>query len=73
MNQEKQEPSQIMIDTFISKFQNQDQRIADQEGKIVQLEKDVKAVPDLTMVEDALHGICTDGIHQAAGELHVAE
>jgi len=46
MNQEKQEPSQIMIDTFISKFQNQDQRIADQEGKIVQLEKDVKAVPD---------------------------
>jgi hypothetical protein len=46
MNQEKQEPSQIMIDTFISKFQNQDQRILAQDEKLVQLEKDVKAIPD---------------------------
>jgi len=46
MNQEKQEPSQIMIDTFISKFQAQDQRIQAQEERVGQLEKDVKAIPD---------------------------
>jgi len=46
MNQEKQEPSQLLIDTFISKFQVQDQKIQVQDEKIVQLEKDVKAIPD---------------------------
>ena len=46
MNDEKQAPSEIMLDAVVEKVENQQQRIQDQGEKLTLVEKKVNAIPD---------------------------
>jgi hypothetical protein len=46
MNDEKQAPSEIMLDAVVEKVENQQQRIQTQEDKLTLMEKKVNAIPD---------------------------
>jgi len=46
MNDEKQAPSEIMLDAVVEKVENQQQKIRDQEEKLALVEKKVNAIPD---------------------------
>jgi len=46
MNQEKQVPSDVMMDSVVSKVQKQEQRIQAQDEKLTRMEENIKAIPD---------------------------
>jgi len=47
MPQEKEDSSMILMDTVVSKLEQQDQKIQAQEKKMVRLEQQISTVPDL--------------------------
>ncbi len=46
MNQEKQVPSDVLMDSVVSKVQKQEQRIQAQDEKLTRMEENIKAIPD---------------------------